>query len=359
MSTVFLIGNGFDVNCGMHTKYKDVYEGYVKKESSTDTIKNFKKTISSNIENWGDFEMAMAKYAECLSDEKQFLECIRDFSSYMESYLSEEELLFKKKVSDKQINSAVRQELSNSLSEFCYGISHNIDDLMSARNATGFYGMSIISFNYTDIFDMIINEYASAMSVTKKEIIHIHGVLKDGPVFGVDNIKQIMANYKLSRRGERGFIKPIFNDAFDKKRVQIAKDIIKKASTICVYGMSLGDSDLSWRNELIEWLKASNNNHLFLYQYNLAETKYRTVSEKLDMEETEKESILLQWGIEKFDTIFDQIHIPCGRNIFNIKNAIEVAEEKERELENEKKKIKERLEMGEKFISEQFPQVIM
>lgn len=359
MSTLFLIGNGFDVNCGMRTKYKDVYEGYVKTESSSDAIMKFKKDISSNIENWGDFEMAMAKYAECLADEKQFLECIRDFSNYMESYLSEEELLFKKKLSDRQINSAVRQELSNSLSKFCYGISHNIDDLMDARNANHFYGISIITFNYTDVFDMIINEFANAMSVKRKEIIHIHGVLKDGPVFGVDNIKQIVTDYKLSRRGERGFIKPIFNESFDKKRVQVAKDIIKKANTICVYGMSLGDSDLSWRNELIEWLKANKDNHLFLYQYNLAELKFRTVSEKLDIEETEKESLLIQWGIEKFDTIFDQIHIPCGRNIFNIKNAIEVAEEKKRELENEKKKIKERLEMGEKFISEQLPQVIM
>ena len=29
MSTLFLIGNGFDVNCGMKTKYTDVYEGYI------------------------------------------------------------------------------------------------------------------------------------------------------------------------------------------------------------------------------------------------------------------------------------------------------------------------------------------
>lgn len=60
MSTLFLIGNGFDLNCGMKTRYFDVYKGYVKESSSSEIIKNFKERITSNIENWGDFEMAMA-----------------------------------------------------------------------------------------------------------------------------------------------------------------------------------------------------------------------------------------------------------------------------------------------------------
>ena len=60
MGTLFLIGNGFDINCGMHTRYTDVYKGYVEERSTSENLRKFKRTISANIENWGDFEMAMS-----------------------------------------------------------------------------------------------------------------------------------------------------------------------------------------------------------------------------------------------------------------------------------------------------------
>lgn len=48
---MFLIGNGFDVNCGMKTRYTDVYNGYVKEETATKNLQRFKETISGDIEN--------------------------------------------------------------------------------------------------------------------------------------------------------------------------------------------------------------------------------------------------------------------------------------------------------------------
>ena len=86
MGTLFLIGNGFDVNCGMKTKYTDVYDGYIKEASSTDVIKTFKENISADYKTWGDFEMSMAEYAKNLNSESEFLECIRDFAGYMEQH---------------------------------------------------------------------------------------------------------------------------------------------------------------------------------------------------------------------------------------------------------------------------------
>ena len=55
MGTLFILGNGFDVNCGMRTRYADVYKGYIVEESKTENLKKFKDTISTDIENWGDF----------------------------------------------------------------------------------------------------------------------------------------------------------------------------------------------------------------------------------------------------------------------------------------------------------------
>ena len=43
MSTVFLIGNGFDLSCGMKTRYSDMYKEYCKiLPNDSSLIKKFK-----------------------------------------------------------------------------------------------------------------------------------------------------------------------------------------------------------------------------------------------------------------------------------------------------------------------------
>ena len=349
MSVLFLIGNGFDVNCGMKTKYKDVYENYVKETSETENLKKFKNTISGNLENWGDFEMAMADYAKNLQSEEEFLECIRDFAKYMENHLITENEKFKKGLNNKKIKQAVKNEAKKSFSSFYFGISHNVDLMMENRNVGYVSAIEVVSFNYTDTFDVIFSEYAEIYGIRANEVTHIHGILGDGPVFGVDNVEQIKTHFTLSRKGKRGFVKPVFNEQYDQHRVQLAQDKIRKAYTICVYGMSLGDSDLSWRNEIIEWLRESTANQLFVYQYDFSQVNYKTVDEKMDIEDEAKEQLLSEWGIDSSDPIFEQIHIPCGKNIFNFGEVIE---------ETKKEIVEDKMRQGENFVNQHLPEVV-
>ena len=341
MNTLFLIGNGFDVNCGMKTKYTDIYERYIKELSISPVINKFKKNISADYKTWCDFEMAMAEYAKNLNSETEFLECVRDFAEYMEKHLFAENDRVKKILEDKVVLNAVVKEMVESLKNFYTSISHNIDTIMERRNATNFMGFRAISFNYTDVFDVLWEETFRDYQ-NDAPVIHIHGILQDGPVLGVDNISQVNTNYELTRKGKRGFIKPIFNSEYDEERVIEAKQRIKSAWTICVFGMSFGDSDLSWRNEIIEWLKENKQHHLFVYKYNFSNVKYYTVAEKLDIEDDAKMQLLSEWGI-KDEKLFDQIHIPCGKNIFNVENVLkeEVLKRNKKIADETKKKIEE------------------
>ena len=357
MSTLFFIGNGFDINCGMHTSYKDVYKGYVKEESNSEIIRRFKSDISSNIDNWGDFEMSMATYAARLANEAELLECLRDFARYMEMHLISEVNEIKAKLKDEKISEAVLKEMGNSLASFYYGISHNVDSIMERREARMLKRIEVVSFNYTDIFDVIYSGYMRDNGINGKKVAHIHGLLQDDPVFGVDNIKQVNTIYSLTRKGKRGFIKPIFNTEYDYQRVQYVERLIEGADTICVFGMSLGESDLSWRLKIIEWLRKDANHHLFVYQYSLSEVKAKTVGEKLDVEDDAKEQLMHEWAIEATEEIYEQIHIPCGRNIFNIGNIIEVIE-----LQNEKKKnaeIVKRIEQAKDFVEQHADEIVI
>ncbi len=352
MSTLFLIGNGCDINCGMKTRYTDVYKGYINENAATENLKKFKETISSDIENWGDFEMAMARYAGGLRNEAELLECVRDFAKYMERHLLKELNDFKKKLSNEQIYNAVLKEVADSFSSFYLGISHNVNEIMESRNVMRISNMEAISFNYTDAFDVVFAEYVTSFRFNKKTVIHVHGRLQDDPVFGIDNVEQIRTSYSLSRKGKRGFIKPVFNEEYDRLRVQMAKARIENADTICIYGMSLGDSDLSWRNEIVEWLRKNEGHHLFIYKYSLSDAEYRTAGEKMDIEDDEKEHLLSEWGINNDDAIYEQIHIPCGKNIFNIEKVIEAEEIKQENYRKKKAELKERLEPGRGFVEQ-------
>lgn len=349
MSTLFLIGNGFDLNCGMKTSYRSVYEKYIEEASTTKCISEFKGILQKDIDNWGDFEMAMAGYAGCLNNEEEFLECVRDFAVYMERYLLEEVNTFNELINDKEVYTKVMEEINNSLSNFYKGISHNVDRTMSNRSASYINEMYAVNFNYTDVFDEFFMEHINGHAGNVEKIVHIHGELGDGPVFGVDNVEQIKADFQLSRKGKRGFVKPIFNEQYDQHRVEIAQKMINNVNTICVYGMSLGESDLSWRNTILQWLKNDKFNHLFIYRYTLSNVENKTVAEKLDIEETEKENLLDEWGVDDKESIIDRIHIPCGKNIFNVKEVL---------LDTLKTKNKRLVEEGEKFVKEHINKVI-
>lgn len=94
MNITFLIGNGFDLACGLKTRYVDVYKKYCETESPNENIRNFKKSILQDKDiNWTDFEMALPKWGEKLNNFSNFQECILDFTVFLDDYLKEQELL--------------------------------------------------------------------------------------------------------------------------------------------------------------------------------------------------------------------------------------------------------------------------
>ncbi|MEB2787271.1 AbiH family protein [Algoriphagus persicinus] len=64
MNILFLIGNGFDLNLGMNTRYADFYEYYNKYiKSSSPKVLTLKNEISENLQNWSDLELALGQYS--------------------------------------------------------------------------------------------------------------------------------------------------------------------------------------------------------------------------------------------------------------------------------------------------------
>ena len=51
MALTYVIGNGFDINLGLKTKYSDFYDHYLKQDSPNGNLLRFKSNILKDIDN--------------------------------------------------------------------------------------------------------------------------------------------------------------------------------------------------------------------------------------------------------------------------------------------------------------------
>lgn len=262
MNIVYLIGNGFDLNLGMKTSYKDFYEKYYCLEKSpNDNIEKLKKEIKGNIESWSDLELALGNYTNKVNTSIEFEEIRQDIIFNLSNYLKKEEDLIN--INDIDIEklclylSSPQRSLLRAdeleIDGFLKPIKHEIADI------------NIITFNYTNILDKLIESklnrnvnYANAINVNTMihSIQHIHGTLKERMIVGVNDISQV-ANNKFN--DDIDFIESFIKTEYNKSAKHTIDDrcvsLISKANIVCIYGSSIGESDNFWWQLIGEKLK--------------------------------------------------------------------------------------------------------
>ncbi len=354
-NVVFLIGNGFDLACGLKSRYSDTYDFYIESISSIPAISKFKQTIKKDVSTWADFEMQLVEYAKDLETETDLLACLRDYNAFLNDYLlNQQEAFWDKYEVLIQEHNSVLKEIGRSIAKFYQGLTNN--DIRAIRTSLlrdGIIHYGFINFNYTNVFDRFLDfafkaEYVKDQleySYSCSEVIHIHGSLGSDVILGVDNETQLLElPYSITNKARRNIIKPVFLREFDEERFKTAADMLLKSDIVCVFGLSLGDSDYTWRKLIASWLKLETSHHLVFFKHNYMNRKYHStaVSNKMDDEEDGKEELLsilfdepLVDNIKKM--ILDKMHVPVGVRIFdfdldNALKEIEVFNEKNQEL---------------------------
>ena len=320
----FIIGNGFDLNLGLKTKYLDMYEGYIKEPSIIGYIGEFKKTLQNQIpyEKWGDFELGMAKYAKNFSSEKQLIECVRDFKRYLVNYLKGEENKLEETLSNITNTMPINMELDNSFKHFYSGLIPNDARVIESIMNNKMIDVNIITFNYTDCMERLLDYGSRPFVLTTHSPIHIHGKLNEDVVLGADNLAQLNEiPYTLTKKGKRAFLKPQFNEQYDTKRLNDTINTLYSSDIICTYGFAMGETDKMWVDIIIDWLVDSSSHHLVHFQHDETEYHRYNSDEIMEVEEDKKIALLKRFGKENED-LLAQIHIPIGYNIFNLKQII-------------------------------------
>lgn len=200
MNITFLIGNGFDLNLKLNTRYSDFYE-YCIKNDSKDLLSG---SIKNNYEMWSDLEVGLGEFLKNI-DESQIEEFL-DSKSTLERMLSEYLTLENNRVHIKD-QKALADEFNKKILNFF--LDFNALDKDHYHQVIGKIREQIyynfITFNYTTVLDTIIsaaqknckpfgnhavggNGYNDAVILPH----HIHGKLTEDLILGLDNKEQIL-----------------------------------------------------------------------------------------------------------------------------------------------------------------------
>ena len=139
--------------------------------------------------------------------------------------------------------------------------------------------LQFISFNYTDILDRCVKELSKERIIAYSDkghvfqytvlssVIHVHGTLQRFPIFGVNDKSQLCEKLLFVRYFAERMLKPRAAEVTDEEWHSEAMNAIDMSTIICIYGMSLGETDAQWFRKILRWLEKDENRHVIIYWY--------------------------------------------------------------------------------------------
>lgn len=266
MNITFILGNGFDISFGLKSSYKSFYKWYLKQPSETDNIAQFKETIKNDdADTWADFEKGLGEYSRqfLLDDIENFYECYQDAHYKLMEYLGTQEQNIT--VDERKLNI-----FSESLLNFYSELIPVESELFQGKinNIPEDIAYNLISLNYTYVIDAFKENADSPLNTWKaggyvrksyiKELVHSHGYSDKWPILAVDNISQLNEDLLVDDNFQNIMVKSNAVSTTGEHWTVRTETIIDNSNIICLFGVSIGETDARWWKKICKWLENSN-----------------------------------------------------------------------------------------------------
>ena len=332
---LFLIGNGFDLNLGLNTKYSDVSHIYIEKytETNDEDIQNFIKELKNNKEKWADFEIAMGKYTENFNstNKNNYTNIIDSFRDVLINKFKYEETRANYELNTEHIITVFKKSIIN-FNAYLVPESRQLIHSITTTTLTNInFQYDFITFNYTDILDhcvKLVKKNINSFSVRQLgsnngqhkitdalgKVLHIHGTLQKDLILGVDNQDQIANEAFREDIDMQWLMKPFVNNELGEHNDKEAIKLIDNSSLICIFGMSVGETDKTWWKRIFNWLLSDTTRHLIIFYYNdkIVESNPRTKIENKKEIKNIFFSTVGDVSDEKRKSCESRIHIPLS-----------------------------------------------
>lgn len=327
MNVVYLLGNGFDLNLGLKTQYKDFYDSYTSKNSTQASVNQFKSDISSDFNKWCDLELSLGEYTTTIDS----LSCLDDIHADLVDELAEYLFSVQEKF-ESNVASKISKNyfLSDLFQPEAYLKNRDAQALNQYKSTLGSSSVnySIITFNYTQTVEAILgiktrenqlnvsNESLKLGNISHRllNILHVHGSLEEDMVLGVDSESQIL-NQSLAKDDDalKQLVKSKCNLAMRHGVEVECEKLINQASFICIFGSSIGKTDQIWWDLIAKKLKTSNTK-LIIFDYWPGMSKRRS-----QLQDRERKRILQRFfGNEDTADVESKVYFSFNSKIFSL-----------------------------------------
>jgi hypothetical protein len=300
MNITFIIGNGFDISYGLKSSYKSFYEWYLKQPRSSEIISQFKENIKRNkADTWADFEKGLGEYSRqfTIDNIDDFYECYQDAHYKLMEYLENQEQNIT--VSDDEVNI-----FSNSLLDFYSELIPVEQEMFQnmTTNISADINYRLVSLNYTYLVDEFLENFKSPLKTwnaggynrraSVEELVHAHGYSDKWPILAVDNISQLNENLLEDDNFQNIMVKSNAVSTAGEHWTDRAESIIDHSDIICLYGVSIGETDTRWWKRVCKWLENPNKKLVvFWYDENMTSDNISLLT-KMRNEDRVKRKIL-------------------------------------------------------------------
>lgn len=302
MEITFLLGNGFDIQCGLKTSYLDFYKYILKKKYSIDLTKEIDKEPAlkidniiyseiykskDKIENWADLELQLGVFTKRLK--KRLNELDQDVQKIANKFLDDFEILREDlneylkyiQIQDEiEISEDFSDILSTTMDKFFENLfSREYDEVnnMLNANSNSHFQYYFISFNYTNSLEKIIQNCSvlskknsfnssSVSQIVYKKIINVHGVIDKFLTLGVNDETQLATDF-FDMSDLNDLIKPKSLENNREYMRRDAENLIDNSDIIVIFGMSIGSTDKHWWEKIAYSLMNSKNKKLIIHLY--------------------------------------------------------------------------------------------
>ena len=286
MNITFMIGNGFDRNLGLKTKYSDFIAWYKDTDAETEILKGFRKHINDNEELWSAAEEELGNYTAQFDagDGDLFNACHKDICEHLAQYLKDEQGKFHSQALVNEIEGAFSQ-LKALTSPFHTQEKDALNTVYTNRKSENVV-FNFITYNYTNTLDQCLELVRNKpgllgshrhLNITHNHTIgtihHVHGTVNGQMVFGVNDKSQItkpeIFNCEDGDLYENILIKQQANQGYQENTDTKAKILLDDSNILYIYGMSIGITDKLWWERVCVWLAGSTDRHIIFHCFDL------------------------------------------------------------------------------------------
>lgn len=339
MNVTFLIGNGFDLNLGLDTRYTDFLEEY--KKVLDDDRKYFKEQILSDKPLWANaekaFGVATKKFKEDGYNAEYYCDCHEDFCIKLAEYLLSQE----QRLNYTALNSTIVSNFSKAILSYKNGFRDTEYEVLSnAENKFGEgYIFNFINFNYTHTLDLFIEAFNGNFGSLGDRVIantryynsirkpiHVHGTVDVDMVLGVNDDSQVSDISLFEGYGDEflsQIIKQKTNEINQRNMDSKTYKLLKDSDLIFIYGMSTGETDKLWWKRICELMQNKPSLHLILHRYGAPNDKLIRRRLITYIKNEKDEFLKYCENDEQRLAIQDRIHIDTTNLFASLENLVE------------------------------------